>query len=270
MQPELRQSAPRFREMPLARVHASPVTELARGPRVRGLAIALVAASFLAWAGAFGTGASPPGLRFFYWLATMAGGTFVGIAVNQTFCRRGWFAGRPWLQGAATAVAMAVPYTGVVWALGMLLEPQPFGPAVIQTFGPVLAISGAMTAVNLMAGGRLVEIQARPTGSAPPRFLERLPPRLRGADLYAVEAQDHYLRLHTSQGTDLILMRLADALAELQGLEGAQIHRSWWVAKAAVDDARRSDGRGVLRLKSGVEAPVSRRFAQALRAEGWF
>ena len=243
----------------------------ARGPRVRGLAIALAAASFLAWAGAFDTGAAPPGLRFVYWLTTLAGGTFVGVAVNQTFCRRGWFADQPWLQGAATAVAMAVPYTVVVWALGrLLLDPQPFGPNVVHSFAPVLAISGVMTAVNLMAGGRLVETQAGPAGSAPARFLQRLPPKLRGADLYAVEAQDHYLRLHTSKGADLILMRLADAVAELDGLEGAQTHRSWWVARAAVDDARRGDGRGVLVLKSGVEAPVSRRFAQGLRAAGWF
>ncbi|MFN4104010.1 MAG: hypothetical protein ACK4GB_06940, partial [Tepidimonas sp.] len=39
-----------------------------------------------------------------------------------------------------------------------------------------------------------------PTGASPPRFLERLPAKLRGAELYAVEAQDHYLRLHTSRG----------------------------------------------------------------------
>ena len=65
-------------------------------------------------------------------------------------------------------------------------------------------------------------------------------------------------------------MRLADALAELDGLEGAQTHRSWWVAKAAVTDARRSDGRGALTLKNGVEAPVSRSYAAALREAGWF
>ena len=37
-----------------------------------------------------------------------------------------------------------------------------------------------------------------------------------------MEAEDHYLRLHTSKGQDLILMRLSDAIAELEGIEGAR------------------------------------------------
>ena len=78
------------------------------------------------------------------------------------------------------------------------------------------------------------------------------------------------LGLHTSRGSDLILMRLADALAELEGIEGSQTHRSWWVAKAAVSGAKRGDGRAVLTLRNGVEAPVSRSYAGALREAGWF
>ncbi|MDB5460698.1 MAG: DNA-binding response regulator, partial [Caulobacteraceae bacterium] len=91
-----------------------------------------------------------------------------------------------------------------------------------------------------------------------------------GGELYAVQAEDHYLRLHTSRGTDLILLRLADAVAELEGIEGAQTHRSWWVAKAAVTDVRRADGRATLTLRNGVEAPVSRSYTGALRDGGWF
>ena len=85
-----------------------------------------------------------------------------------------------------------------------------------------------------------------------------------------MEAQDHYLRLHTSKGLDMILMRLSDAIAELEGIEGAQTHRSWWVARDGVDDARRADGRATIRLKDGAEVPVSRTFARALRQAGWF
>jgi DNA-binding LytR/AlgR family response regulator len=65
-------------------------------------------------------------------------------------------------------------------------------------------------------------------------------------------------------------MRLADALAELEGLEGAQVHRSWWVARAAVTGARRGEGRATLTLKNGALAPVSRTYARALREAGWY
>lgn len=85
-----------------------------------------------------------------------------------------------------------------------------------------------------------------------------------------MESEDHYLRLHTSKGQDLILLRLSDAVAELEGIEGAQTHRSWWVARDAVEHARRGDGRATLTLKCGVEAPVSRAYARALREAGWY
>jgi DNA-binding LytR/AlgR family response regulator len=85
-----------------------------------------------------------------------------------------------------------------------------------------------------------------------------------------VEAEDHYLRLHTSKGQDLILMRLADALAELDGLQGARTHRSWWVARAAVRQVERADGRATLTLEGGLQVPVSRVHIKILREAGWF
>jgi len=118
--------------------------------------------------------------------------------------------------------------------------------------------------------GRLTHAPAIGAPAPSVRFLERLPPKLKGAVLYAVSAEDHYLRLHTSKGSDLILMRLSDALVELEGLEGAQTHRSWWVAKEAVESARREGDRVMLTLKGGVEAPVSRPNVRPLREAGWF
>jgi DNA-binding LytR/AlgR family response regulator len=64
-------------------------------------------------------------------------------------------------------------------------------------------------------------------------------------------------------------MRLSDAIAELEGLEGAQTHRSWWVARDAVEEARRDGERVTLVLKGGAEAPVSRPNIRPLREAGW-
>jgi len=81
--------------------------------------------------------------------------------------------------------------------------------------------------------------------------------------------EDHYLRVYTRLGSDLILMRMRDALAELDGLDGAQIHRSWWVARAAVERVVR-DGRNVtLALPGGLQAPVARSQVAVLKAAGW-
>jgi len=115
-----------------------------------------------------------------------------------------------------------------------------------------------------------IETHAAPAAASPPKFLARMPAKLAGAELWAVEAEDHYLRLRTSLGQDLILMRLSDAIGELEGIEGARTHRSWWVAKAAVRGVERDDGRATLVLPDGAEAPVSRAYARVLRTAGWF
>ena len=62
---------------------------------------------------------------------------------------------------------------------------------------------------------------------------------------------------------------LAEALFELEGVEGAQVHRSWWVARAAIAQARRGEGRATLTLKDGSKVPVSRTYARRLRERSW-
>jgi DNA-binding LytR/AlgR family response regulator len=64
-------------------------------------------------------------------------------------------------------------------------------------------------------------------------------------------------------------MRLSDAIAELEGIEGAQVHRSWWVARNAIADIARTDGRATLTLQDGSQVPVSRTYAKLLREAGW-
>jgi DNA-binding LytR/AlgR family response regulator len=242
----------------------------------RPLLIAVIAGLFMAMAGAFGTGAAPLGIRLVYWLTTMPGASLIGTAVFYVGERRGVLEQRPLLWVAILSVVMAFPLTVLIWGVTSLffsgevsLKPR----VILELFPPVLLVSGIMTAINYLVASRAprsAPTHAAPVGAAPAKFLERIPLKLRGAELYAVQAEDHYLRVHTSKGSDLILMRLADAVAELDGIEGAQTHRSWWVAKGAVTDAKRADGRAVLTLKTGIEAPVSRSYAGALRDAGWF
>ena len=109
-------------------------------------------------------------------------------------------------------------------------------------------------------------VAAAPAGTA---FADRLPVKFRAGTVYAVSAEDHYLRVHTSLGETMVLMRLADAVRELASIEGLQTHRSWWVAKQGLADASRGDGKVTLTLKSGVEAPVSRTYQKAVKDAGW-
>ena len=238
---------------------------------LRGFGVSATAGVFLAMSGAFGTAHVPLSLRLAYWVGLCLAGAVVGTGVSQLVGRDGRADERPWLFGALVSLGITLPFTLVVWGVTDLMFTGGVRLASLPRYlAPVWIITTAMTALNMMVQRRPPQTHAAAAGSTPVRFLQRLPPRLRGGRLFAVEAQDHYLRLHTSKGQDLILMRLADAVAELEGIEGAQTHRSWWVAREAVTDARRGDGRAVLSLASGVEAPVSRAYARALREAGWF
>jgi DNA-binding LytR/AlgR family response regulator len=237
----------------------------------RGLLTALVAAGFMTAIGAFNTHRLPLPIRLIYWLSLLLAGTAMAIGIMALARRSRLMDDRVWAQAAILTLLLWAPASLMVWIGSGLAFHAPLRlEGLAGLAGPVLVVSAAMTALNYLADRRPAQTHAAAAAAAPPAFLDRLPARLRGAELYAVEAQDHYLRVHTSRGAELILLRLSDAIEELEGIEGARTHRSWWVARDGVDAARRADGRGRLRLKDGTEVPVSRTFARALRAAGWF
>lgn len=100
-----------------------------------------------------------------------------------------------------------------------------------------------------------------------PSFLQRVSEEIR-APVIALEAEQHYLRVFTEKGRDLILYRFSDAVAEMTPETGAQVHRSWWVSRAAIDRAVKENGAWRLILKDGTEVPVSRTFLLAARQSG--
>ncbi|WP_298162794.1 LytTR family DNA-binding domain-containing protein [Brevundimonas sp.] len=117
-----------------------------------------------------------------------------------------------------------------------------------------------------VAQGRPREPSASPKGEA--RILDRLPSRL-GRDLLCLQMEDHYVRLHTPRGSVLVLTPLRTAITQVGGIDGMQVHRSWWVAREAVQGVVQ-DGRNLrLKLVSGLEAPVARSKVAELRAAGW-
>ncbi|WP_298158236.1 LytTR family DNA-binding domain-containing protein [Brevundimonas sp.] len=239
----------------------------------RGLIIAAAAGVVLALTGAFGTVQIPLSLRLAYWVPVMLAGALWGHVCSRLVDRWIDMDERPWMTVAALSASVTGPVSLLVWFVtGLVFEGQVYRvDALPMMVGPVLIVTAVMSTINVFLGkAQPVQTHAAQVGAAPARFPDRLPQKLRGAAIRAVQAEDHYLRIHTDRGSDLILMRLSDALEELEGLEGSQTHRSWWVAKDAVRDVARGDGRATLTLDGGVTVPVSRRYARALREAGWY
>ncbi len=110
---------------------------------------------------------------------------------------------------------------------------------------------------------------AQPLPADPPAavpLMKRLRIENRGR-LIRLEAEDHYTRVVTTAGSELLLLRFADALDELGQAPGLRIHRSHWIATDQVRAIRRDGGRVSLVSADGTLLPVSRAKAQALKDE---
>jgi hypothetical protein len=80
-------------------------------------------------------------------------------------------------------------------------------------------------------------------------------------DLWAISAEEHYLRLHSRFGTRMIRHSFGAALDQLPPGLGMRVHRSHWVAFGSGEVVE--DGKGV-RLADGTILPVSSSYRQAV------
>jgi LytTr DNA-binding domain len=237
------------------------------------LALLLAVGAFMGTIGPFGTGALPTDYVYVYWIAAIVGGGVIGIAVDETLGRR---AGGFWPRLAVSSILMTPAVTLLVLMLGYWLAGQSLALSrYLGLLWQVLVISAPVMALRALAWRRprtVVEtrtIVAPPLPEAEAAFRRRLSARRRGARLIAIEAHDHYLRVHTDAGPELVTLRFADALAELAAAHGFRTHRSWWVAADAIEGVRWRRGAGEARLVGGIAAPVSRTHAPALKEAGW-
>lgn len=246
------------------------------------LTIMTVVGLLLAVLGPFGSFAMPFALRLAYWLGIALAGYALYLPATVIATRLARRLALPeaglWV---AACIAATVPMTVVAWAVDGLWRPfrLPGAQEWLTSYANVLVLGSAITSIFWFGRARrqtqapapypvetVLPAKVAPPPTAP--FLDRLPPHL-GRDLIALEMEDHYVRAHTPAGSTLILMRMRDAVAELSGIDGVQVHRSWWVARDHVTAVNR-DGRSVrLLLTGGIEAPVARGQMEPLQAAGW-
>lgn len=225
--------------------------------------------------GVYDTNIVPIHKRIVFWTATMITGIGGALLVLPFFpnCEVG---SRPyWLRIVPIALIVSVPVTFVL----TFFNPQ-FGlnsslshwlyqyVLVLQISLIVIGMGHLGFALWGRRSGTIADVSRAGASRRDHPFLARLSPAIRQANLYAISGEDHYLRVHTSAGEELILMRLGDAMGELKDWPGTQVHRSWWVAQDGIDTVVSKKGRRYLRLKSGVEAPVSRTFLENAKKAG--
>src|SRR5690606_14142545 len=173
---------------------------------MRGVFVALAAGLVLAFTGAFGMGHTPFWFRVAYWEPIMLMGALWGHLCSMMIGRYIDADRRPWTAALVMTAVISGPLAVMVWTATTLWFDDDRSlrlDRLVDFLAPVTVVTGVLCVLTVFLDRTPPQTHAAPAGSAPVRFLERLPPRLRGATLRAVQAEDHYLRLHTDRGSDL-------------------------------------------------------------------
>lgn len=144
-----------------------------------------------------------------------------------------------------------------VWAIGLLIYLGIRQVLRVAFFGKQNGASAAMPAPD-----------ADVPPSLQPAFLKGLPIRSLD-DLICLRMEDHYVRAYFAGGSQLFLMRLRDAVAQLGEVDGALVSRSWWVQKRAVKRIYGPSRSRRIELVNGLIVPVARSRLADLKATGW-
>lgn len=203
-------------------------------------------------------------VRIVYWTTVfLISGVVFGLALRWAWPRASR-AGLPlWIWTPALVMIVTLVPAAASRVIAVSLWPGVDGSVgLIEWYGQALLV-GAVYVVGYI----LLRMRERPSDLVSVSAAE---PGLRlDRAVICLQMEDHYVRIHTVEGSSLALMSLSQAITRLDGIEGLQTHRSWWVARAAVTGVV-EDGRNLrLSLVGGLSAPVSRARVSQLRAAGW-
>ncbi|MGD9866167.1 MAG: LytTR family DNA-binding domain-containing protein [Pseudodonghicola sp.] len=146
-------------------------------------------------------------------------------------------------------------------------EPEPERPWTSDAATPDPASDPVPDPVPDPVSGPAAEPTSEPEPDLPPRLARRLPEDFQGPIL-RLSSEDHFVDVITAAAVHRLRMRFADAIDEMDTVEGDLTHRSHWVARAAIDGVEREGGRIFIRLVNGDRVPVSRTYRPGLEQAG--
>lgn len=194
-------------------------------------------------------------------------GVVIRVGLRRIFGAHGWLV---MVMTAAAAIVVLAPLADLL--LHLVIPPEAMNyPGLAELSLLIGSMSVGYSALRRTVSGGMervapVENAARTDNAA--RIMQRVDPHLRG-DLLAISVQDHYVDVYTSAGKARVLLRLSDAIAEASPVDGAQVHRSHWVAWQAVAAVEREGAKMFLRLAHGVRVPVSKNHRDKVEQRGF-
>ncbi len=212
-------------------------------------------------------------------------GALAGSLWGVDWALRRWFSTRwnapAWLKPVVLLTAIAaLPMTAVEVFLESLvpLEAEYDDSALIAIHPALWVAAEYLTLLSVIMPANavlwvVIDLRAEPgavadsTAIVEPDFLKKTN-GIRARDVIAIRSEEHYVRVLTATGSELVYGRLADAIEQMPDSLGSQVHRSWWVADRAVESAWRGARRYRLKLTDGTTVPISDRFQPLARERG--
>ena len=202
-------------------------------------------------------------LRVVYWLivvaVTFATGSFASLLLHTVMKYRS-----KWLNILISTCVIGIAVTIVLSVLNLIvfdIWPSTWAELLNQFI--IVTLISAVVEVGSFAPGA-----GNPTQNENAvALMQRLPWEKRGP-LVSLSAEDHYVRVTTTNGTKLLLIRLSDAIKEVGDTRSMQIHRSHWVALDQIQKVERSGDRGKGTIKDKSSCTIRRKYMPDIRAAG--
>jgi hypothetical protein len=198
--------------------------------------------------------------RFLYWFVLLAAAEAC-LRVTKVLTLR-FFSGLSQVSGliAKTIVFVAI-FSPVAWGLSGFFEEELLNLMGFLTFAVnVAGVAGTLAVLTFL----LSAVEEVPQTSRA-RLYDRLPVQTDAAIL-RLTVNDHYVEVFLHDGTcHRVLMRLTDAIGEMDDTPGYYTHRSHWVAAAHVKSSLREGSREFVILTDGAKVPVSKTYRENVR-----
>ena len=218
--------------------------------------------------GPFGTFESLSlGPRFLYWAGTMIGSWAIAIlSLGITVALLNKFSlslNVTMIIGAIFSAAPIALFLNVIIPL-FFSKGTPYSFWVQYLYALPITLTFALI-TNFLVNAEMNGEETQITSDEDNSLMARIPSEKRGPIKY-MSAEDHYVKVVTTRGSEMVLIRMADAENAVAQLSGTRIHRSHWVNKKYVVSHNRQNGQPYVVMDDGLELPVSRSYTKAARA----
>lgn len=213
----------------------------------------LAVTAVVSLAGPFGMfNTVPLWFRIAYWAPMIAVTIVVAIAL-RIFCRTVVGTTDDWKEDALVVAPLSIVIGQMVVLVNGYFWPGEFLVSALFVSTLSVLIGGCVCLMR-----RFFQHQKMVSDS--PTQRDRLLDRMTVNDavrLVRISSDNHHIRILTTDGKEhRLLMRLRDAVGEVDVEPGMLVHRSHWVATSAISRVVETGGREAVELSSGETVPI--------------